>query len=239
VVLAGNNVSYTVVVTNAGPSAASAVVVADATPTGLVAGTVTGDCSALPCTLGLLAPGASRMYVATFAVPPDYAGSNPIANIASVTSSTSDPLLDNNIYAAHTTVGAGADVSVAVAAPTAVAPGGNLAYTVSVTNNGPSAATAVQLASALPAGLGFVGNAGDCTSAWPCTFASLAVGETRVVTTTVCVPAGYAGANPIHLDASATLATTDAYLGNNDAVANVLVFGDVLFRNGFDSDTCP
>ena len=238
-VLAGNNVSYTVTIVNAGPSDAAAVAVADATPSGLTLVGVTGDCTSLPCSLGTVAAGTSRSYVVTFTVPAGYAGSNPISNVASASSSTNDPNLDNNVYAAHTTVGAGSDIAVSIDAPAVVIPGGRFTYTVRVTNNGPSSAAGVQLSGTVPSGIGFVGNAGDCSSAWPCSFPTLAVGETKSVTTTVCVPSNHSGAQPIRFDASATSTTADPYSGNNSAAANVLLYSDVLFRDGFDPAACP
>ena len=148
-------------------------------------------------------------------------------------------MLDNNVYSAHTTVGTGSDVAVAIDAPAVVLPGSRFEITYSVTNNGPSSAAGVQVSGTVPGGIGFVGNTGDCSSAWPCSFPSLATGETRTVTTTMCVPSNYAGALPIRFDASATSTTADPYSGNNSAAANVLLYSDVLFRDGFDSATCP
>jgi len=238
-VVAGTSISYTVSIANAGPSAAAGVVASNPTPVGLSLVGVSGDCSALPCNLGALAPGASRQFVVTYTVPADYAGANPIANVASVSSSTDDPDLNNNVYAAHTTVGAGADLVVSISAPLGAGAGASLQYTVSVTNNGPSSASNVLLNGVVPGGLGFVGNAGDCNSAWPCTFAALAPGQTRTVTTTLCVPRGYAGANPLRLSADVSAPTADPYLGNNTAAANVLLYTDVVFRDGFDLAACP
>ena len=52
----GNPLVYTITVTNTGPSDAAGVVVSDATPTGLVFVSNTGDCTtAFPCALGVRA----------------------------------------------------------------------------------------------------------------------------------------------------------------------------------------
>lgn len=236
-VLAGNSVSYTVTVGNAGPSAASGVVVDDPVPAGLVAGSVSGDCAALPCSLGTLNPGDSRSFVVTFGVPPDYAGANPVANIASVSSGTTDPNMGNNVFSAYTTVGAGADITIAIAAPDSFLRGGSIVYQVSITNNGPSAAEDAQLNASLPAGLNFVSNSGDCTSAWPCAIGHLDAGATRTVTTTVCVASNYSG-NLLRLDANGGSGTSDPYMGNNSASAYVQFDADSIFRGDFESDTC-
>ncbi len=107
----GSSISYTLTVTNTGPSDATNVTVNDATPTGLTFVSNSGGCTtAFPCTLGALAPGASRTITATFLVPPNYGGPNPIVNAAAVSSPTADPNSGNNAAQAATTL-AGASVS--------------------------------------------------------------------------------------------------------------------------------
>jgi uncharacterized repeat protein (TIGR01451 family) len=161
-------------------------------------------------------------------------------NSASVSAATSDPNPSNNNASTNVSVTPTADLAVVLVAPSgSVLPGTRFTYSVSVTNNGPNDATNVQLASTLPSGIGFVGNAGDCSGAWPCSFASLPSGQTRMVTTTACVPSAYQGANPFALNASVSAATTDPSTANNSAAANVSVYTDVLFRDGFDAGTCP
>ncbi|MBO9664588.1 hypothetical protein [Dokdonella sp.] len=130
-------------------------------------------------------------------------------------------------------VGEGADLAVTLTPPSGVEPGMESSYTISVTNNGPAAATNVQLTSALPAGLTFKSNSGDCTTAFPCAFPTLASGATLVVTTHACVARSLAG--PVTLVASATSASTDPVAANNDASAEAPLI-PVLFADGFD---CP
>src|SRR5262249_6098907 len=90
-VVPGNNAVYTIVVTNAGPSTAQNVSVSDSTPSGLTFVSNTGDCMGpFPCTLGTLTPGATRTITSTFGVPLGYITPNPIAQTASVSSSTTD-----------------------------------------------------------------------------------------------------------------------------------------------------
>jgi uncharacterized repeat protein (TIGR01451 family) len=235
-VLAGGSVSYTITVTNNGPSTASSVEVDDSTPSGLSAGTVSGDCAAFPCNFATLAPGNIKTITVAYAVPPDYAG-NQITNTASVTSATSDPNLSNNIASTNTTVGAGADLMLTAVASTTVPVGGRVTYTWTLTNNGPSTASGVQLNDTLAAGLVFAGNSGDCTTAFPCVFGTLQPGDMRTVTTTACVPANYNGNFLIMSSGAASASSADANMGNNSAAAYTSLLFDVIFADGFD--TCP
>jgi uncharacterized repeat protein (TIGR01451 family) len=133
--------------------------------------------------------------------------------------------------------GASADLEVAISGPANAEPGTRVDYTVTVTNHGPDAAANVQLDSPLPAGLGFVANSGDCSGAYPCVFLSVPSGGTQTVTSTVCVPHGYAGANPIALNASASSDAADPAGANDYANANVPLSTEAVFADSFES--CP
>jgi uncharacterized repeat protein (TIGR01451 family) len=132
---------------------------------------------------------------------------------------------------------ANADIAVAITAPAYAEPGTRATYTITVTNNGPDGATDVALDSPMPAGVTFAGNSGDCTTAFPCAFTSIAAGVTQTVVTSVCVPRAYSGANPIPLSATANATEADLVNTNNDAGANMPVLADSLFFDGFE--TCP
>jgi uncharacterized repeat protein (TIGR01451 family) len=134
-------------------------------------------------------------------------------------------------------VGPQADLAVTITPPANAEPGMRTNYSITITNNGPDAATNAQLNSVTPVGLTFAGNSGDCTTAFPCAFASIAAGAAQTVVTGVCVPRGYNGANPIALSVSASLATTDPVSTNSSASANVPMIVDSLFVDGFES--CP
>jgi len=127
----------------------------------------------------------------------------------------------------------GADLAVTVAPPHGVQPGLQQRYTVSVTNNGPDDATSVQLDSPMPAGITFHHNSGDCTTGYPCSFASIPAGQTRTVTTDVCVPRNYAAPDPATFSATAASATADPASANNSASVLVPLLQS-LFANGFD-----
>ena len=77
----------------------------DPTPTGLAFVSNTGACTtAWPCTLGAIPNGESRTITATFRVPEGYAGSNPLTNTATVSSTTNDPTPANNTASVTTRV---------------------------------------------------------------------------------------------------------------------------------------
>jgi hypothetical protein len=80
------------------------VVLADPTPSGLVLDAVTGDCTALPCSLGTLVAGDSRTATASYAVPADYSSPSPIVNVATVSTTTPDGDLSNNTALAQVTL---------------------------------------------------------------------------------------------------------------------------------------
>ena len=173
-IVAGNPLVYTITVTNTGPSDAAGVVVSDATPTGLVFVSNTGDCTtAFPCALGVVPAGATRTITATFDVPITYPGLGPIVNVASVSSTTPDDTAANNTATVETTLNRNADVAISKSvSPASVLVGQPTTFTVVVTNHGPARVTGLVVQDLLPAGLSFVsasasqGSYADATGAW-------------------------------------------------------------------------
>jgi uncharacterized repeat protein (TIGR01451 family) len=208
---------YTISITNDGPTSADGVTVSNPTPPGLVFVSNTGDCTtAFPCGLGTVGVGQSRTITATFQLPVDYAGPNPITDTASVASTTTDPDPANNETSVQTAVGAAsADLAVGKLGPASVLRGEDVVYSITVTNAGPSDAFDVQVADPTPAGLTFVANAGDCTAAFPCSLGWIPTGQSRVVTATYRVPSGYAGPTIIVNTATVDAQTADPVPANN------------------------
>jgi uncharacterized repeat protein (TIGR01451 family) len=226
-VLVGQNVVYTITVTNNGPNDAAAVSVADPTPAGLTFVSNTGACTtAFPCTaLGPLTVGQVKTITSTFTVPPAYTTPNPILNIATVSgSSTTDPTGGNNSATASTSVSFSADLAINKTGPASVTAGQNVVYTITVTNNGPNGATAVAVADTTPAGLIFVSNTGACTTAYPCNaLGPMTSGQVKTITSTYTVPLAYTGANPILNTATVTATTpntSDPNPGNNSSTTS-------------------
>jgi uncharacterized repeat protein (TIGR01451 family) len=223
-VTAGASAVYTLTITHSGIGSAASVQVADPTPAGLTFISNAGDCTtAFPCSLGTLAAGATRTITTTFSVTSGYSGPSPFTNTATVSSAATDPVPANNSSSAQTTVTSQADLSIVKTGPASVARGASVTYTIVVANAGPSNAASVQVADATPAGLTFISNAGDCTTAFPCSLGTLAPGATRTITTTFSVASGYSGPSPFTNTATVSSAATDPVPANNSSGAQTTV----------------
>ncbi|MBI1760163.1 MAG: DUF11 domain-containing protein [Acidobacteria bacterium] len=195
-VFAGDDLTYTLVVSNNGPSSAPGVTLSDTLPPGTFVSASAGCSQAfgtVTCNLGTLASAAN----ATITIVLRPTGSGAINNTASVTSAVFDPNTANNAATQSTAVNPKADLSITKTdAPDPVLVGGNLTYTIRVTNNGPSPATGVTVADTLPAGVNFVSASAACsgTSTITCNLGTLAINQAAGVTiivipTAAAVPA--------------------------------------------------
>jgi uncharacterized repeat protein (TIGR01451 family) len=155
----GSNVTYTVTARNNGPSDAHAVRVTDRLPTGLTlvsatpsAGTYTPASGAW--LIGTLASGAS----ATLALQATVTSSLAIVNQASVTAQTEpDPNRSNNSAYVPINAPGLADVQMRMTVDDDTpAVGQNVTFTVTAYNDGPTAATDVDVLDNVPTGLTFV-----------------------------------------------------------------------------------
>ncbi|MDR1187584.1 MAG: DUF11 domain-containing protein [Bifidobacteriaceae bacterium] len=162
-------VTYTITVTNNGPSKATGVGLRDELPGGValdtisVTGGVGGTCApasapvSATCSINDLAPGLTSVITVTGQVAST--GTTSDVETATVYATTSDPDEDNNV--ATWTHGPGqADLSIAkastwTAAGTTPGPvaGGSGSYTLTVTNNGPNNSERPVVTDTLPAGL--------------------------------------------------------------------------------------
>ena len=162
----GSADTYTVTVKNAGPNAASGVVVSDPLPqgegyvsstpsTGSASEAVVGGVPTITWGVGGLANGASATLTITVQVD---TGEGALVNTATESQSASTPDVTGTQQAsAMITPAAVADVvlSKSVSSATPV-DGTTVAYTISAENGGPDVAQTVQVIDTLPAGLGLV-----------------------------------------------------------------------------------
>lgn len=189
----GQELTYTVTVTNNGPDAAENVILTDTLPTSISFNFATltqGSCAIglpiLQCEFGTLNPGDT--VTLTVNVTPNADGT--ITNTVSVISDTDDPDTGNNSDSADTTVNAlQADLSVTKSDDIdPIIEGGALTYTVVMTNNGPDAAENVVLDDIMPTGTTFnfaTLTQGTCAIAFPllqCQSGTLNPGDTVTLT---------------------------------------------------------
>lgn len=253
-VATGAQITYTETVTNndATFAAAGATLTQDTPvnttftsatpPAGWTCGTVpaVGGTGTIKCTAGgAIAPattsGDFTIVVTVNAAAP--VGSN-ITNTATVSETGgTDPNLSNNTTATTTTV-SGADLSMTqTVSPTAVAPGAQITYTETVTNNGPDAAVGAVLYQQTPPNTTFSSitapagwtcgtqPAGGATGEVLCTAnADVNYGDPTVTFTyVVTVSAGTAAGTTIINAADVTAETTDSQASNNTTSTSVLV----------------
>ena len=202
-VTAGQPLTYSITAMNNGPTAAINVTITDPVPSGATLQSATpsagGSCTTggvVTCTFPSLAPNAT-VSVAIVVTAPSQPGT--LTNSASVSSNVSDPNPSNNNATVGTQVGGGsggADLAITkTASPNSVAPGGTLTYLLTVTNNGPGAATNLVVSDPLPAGVVLQSvtpsAGGSCGSANPvvCNFPVLGAGANVKVTIVVTVSA--------------------------------------------------
>jgi uncharacterized repeat protein (TIGR01451 family) len=149
----GATATYTVVVTNTGPSTATNVQVSDLVPAGVSSFKWSGHghtnvVGPLADTIASLAPGASVTYTIVAAVNPTATGS--LSNTATVTAAN-DPNPANDSATDTDVLTPVADLKVKKGSNLAVvSPGGMLTYNVRVYNLGPSTVTAFKLTDFMP-----------------------------------------------------------------------------------------
>jgi uncharacterized repeat protein (TIGR01451 family) len=238
-VTAGNNLTYTITVGNAGPSAAQSVSLSDTLPANTTFVSVTQTSgpaftcaggATVTCSIATLAAGASATFDVVVTVSPSATGT--ISNTATVTSPT-DTTPANNSDTETTSVNTSADVFVTKAdSPDPVTAGNNLTYTITVGNAGPSAAQSVSLSDTLPANTTFVsvtqtsGPAFTCAggATVSCSIATLAAGASAtfdvVVTVDPATPPGTVISNT-----AAVASPSDSTPANNSATATTMVSG--------------
>ncbi|MFB9262433.1 Ig-like domain repeat protein [Bradyrhizobium erythrophlei] len=246
-VLQGQNATYTITVTNNGPSAAANVSLADALPAGttFVSFSIPGGWSAITPPIGgtgsvtasiaSFASGGTATFTLVAQVAPAATAGSTITNTATVSSTTADPNAANNSSSSSLTVTAPvADLAVTKVGPASVLHGQNATYTITVSNAGPIAAASVSLTDTLPAGMTFVsfsipggwsalvppiGGTGTVTA----TIASLASGGSATFTLVAQVAASTPGGTTISNTATVSTTTTDPINSNNSSTSSLTV----------------
>ncbi len=232
----GDQLTYTFVVSNAGPSTATGATFTQLLPantTFVSASATQGGCSVagstLSCAVGSIPSGGS--VTVTVRATADLASAGTTINArgtAAASQPDRDPSNDQSPIVS-TAIGQAADLQVSVTAdrPSA-AVGDTITYLVTVTNGGPSGATNVQLADVLPAGASIQSvtpSQGTCPASGAtrtCSLGSLAAGAAATVTVVVSAPPAAAG-TVLTNQASATADQFDPVLGNNSGQAGAAI----------------
>ncbi|MGH3690419.1 MAG: DUF7507 domain-containing protein [Microbacterium sp.] len=242
----GGTATFEVTVTNEGPSAAAGVVLNELMPagfmlTGATPSVGTWSMEDARWTVGTLLPGESATLTVTATVHRE----GPLTNTATASSRTPDPDTSNNTGTATVTVTPSADLAIVKTISANPAPlNGAVTYTLVVTNNGPSIASAVAVSDALPAGLlSPATSTPGCTvtgSQLACTQPSLAVGATFTATVSGTVDPSIAGTT-LSNTATVTSTTPDPNTANNSSTVTVPVSGtpqvELVKSAGIPTDT--
>ncbi len=219
-VVAGEGLTYTLVVSNQGPSDASGVVVTDTLPGEVVYSTANPSpdgTDPLVWDLGSLAAGTSQTLTVVVSVDPGAVG--PLSNQAAVSSQTTDPAIGNNSAVEFTAVTTQADLGIEISdLPDPVVAGQGLTYTLVVSNQGPSDASGVVVTDTLPGEVVYstANPSPDGTDPLVWDLGSLAAGASQTLTVIVSVDAGAVG--PLGSQVAVSSQTTDPAIGNNSAV---------------------
>src|SRR3984893_17264551 len=248
-VVPGGNITYTQTVNNNGPQSAVNVVFSEAIPSNTtfvsLASPAAWTCATpavgaggnISCTLASNAINGLSTFTLVVQVGVATPSGTTISDTDSVSSGINDNNLANNTATVNTLVAIPASADIAVtnsAAPSTVAPGANITYTQSLTNNGPSAAATVSFTEAIPTNTTFVSLAKP--AAWSCStpavgatgtincsIASLAAGSAASFTLVANVNAGTATGTVITDTDMGSSSVTDPNPSNNNATANVTV----------------
>jgi uncharacterized repeat protein (TIGR01451 family) len=236
-VVAGTDLTYTVVVGSNGPSDATSVTLDDPLPAGTTFVSTTepagfscthpavGAGGTVNCTASTLATGASRTFTIVVHVDPSSANGSTISNTATVSSSTPDPSSSNDFSTVGTTVGTSADLATTVTDESdPVSAVNNIVYTVTLANSGPSDAQTVGFTDQVPSGTTFVSATQESGPTFTCTVP--ASGGTGTVSCSIAtLPAGATasfkitvapgGSGTISNSATATSTTSDPNSANN------------------------
>src|SRR5215212_2565923 len=208
----GTNVSYSITVTNNGPTDAATVTLTDAVPSQMTFFSGSQDsgpafvCSfpslgsggTISCTGALPIATPTATFTFTFRVRDEVGPSTAITNTANVSSPT-DPNPLNNTSSVTTTTPASSDLFVTKTGPAQAADDTDFTYNVSIQNLGPDPSPTVMLVDNMPPGMTFVSSTIDpaftCTDpgvggtgAITCNSGTMAVGATANFTFVFHIP---------------------------------------------------
>ncbi|TAL06609.1 MAG: DUF11 domain-containing protein, partial [Verrucomicrobia bacterium] len=229
-VLATSNLTYTISVTNSGPTLANSVQVVDSLPAGKLSyvsatsssGTCTQFQGVVTCSLGMISSGA----VATVTIVAKPGMNGLVTNSATVSTSGTDVTATNNSATNVTVVNQLANLAIGkTASPANVVVTSNVVYTLSVTNLGPTSASGVLVTDPLPANFQVVSatsSVGTCTVSNTVVTCNLGtMNSNSTATVTITARSLYEG--PKSNTGSVSATSTDPIAGNNSSTALITV----------------
>ena len=228
-VIPGTNSTYTITVSNAGPSNIVGATVADTFPAsfGNVTWTAVGAGGGAGAAAGSgniselvnLPAGGSLTFTVTGTV--NSAATGTLVNTATVSApgGSTDPTPGNNSASDFDTLTPQADLVVLKTGPTTVIAGTDIAYNITVTNNGPSDATSVSFEDILPPNTTFV----SVNQTGPIVGGVFPVGGTQTVTFVVHFSAAAIAGATLSNTASFSTVTTDPTPGNNSSTTEATI----------------
>ena len=250
--VAGDALTYTVTVTNDGPSDAQGVSLSDVLPSAVSYSSQTQTAgptfslshsgNSIDDTISSLAAGATATFSVTALVPSNTTGGSNVADTATAAASGVGSISAST----STTVTTEAVLSVTAVGSTASAlVGEDVTYAVTVTNEGPSDAQGVSLSDALPSGLTYQSQAqtggptfslGQSGNTITDTISTLAAGASATFDFVAQVNGDVSNGEVLSNTASATASTGSS--GGASVSTTVYTFGSVTLTNpGTQSST--
>ena len=242
----GDSIVYTLTVTNNGPSDATGVLITDNLPTGVTYSshsTINGtfNSGAGIWTIGNLAKNSTATITINATVNTNTGGTTIVNTTAAATADYNDPTAGNNTSSASITVGNNTDVVVTNTVNNDSPNVGDIVtFTITATNNGPTAVQNLVVANALPTGLtyGIVTPSNGTWSSPNWTIGSLASGTTETLTITATVDAGTGGQTLTNV-VSNTQTQTDSNSTADDFDAEITVTSSNLVTTKTVNNATP
>ncbi|MBN2147374.1 MAG: DUF11 domain-containing protein, partial [Anaerolineales bacterium] len=228
-IVAGEPITYTLLVNNAGPSTAQAVILQDSLPSGVsftsaeVSSSSGGSllCASPICDLGDVAVGEVLTVTLVGAVDPSLLPGTILTNTASLTSSTLDDDPVDNTAQAETLVETAADLAIdKVDLSDPVEPTEGFLYQINIANPGPSDAQDVVVVDTLGDGLTFSAASPGCSGlagspTVTCTLSTLGAGEETFFL--LAVRAGDVPSGTVLVNTATITSTTIDWLPENNS----------------------
>jgi len=253
-VQAGNNITYTQVVTNTGSATATGPSFSENTPTNTTFVSITPPAGwtctgfpAVPCSnSGGVAAGSSGTFTVVYKVNAGTANGTTIIDTATV--NATNQAFGASSATATDIVGSATQADLALSTaytPNSVFPGNNITYTQTITNNGPAASAGATFTEAIPTNTTF--QSVSAPVGWTCTApavgattgnivcngpASFAAGDTANIIVVVGVPSTVTAAS-ITATSTVSETTSDPNAANNSTtvVTPVAVACDLAVTN--------